>query len=67
MSRRAFIGWSGALAGAAALGRPLAATRAFAAAATSPGPIYAFNVSPMTLTNVTIAGQTVDMTVTDTR
>lgn len=32
---------------------------------TSPGPIHAFNVSAMTLTNVTIAGQAVDTTITD--
>lgn len=34
---------------------------------TSPGPIYAFNVSAMTLTNVTIAGQVVNTTITDKR
>nr|WP_321789777.1 hypothetical protein [Burkholderia pyrrocinia] len=36
-------------------------------AITSPGPIYAFNVSAMTLTNVTIAGQAVNTTITDKR
>ena len=34
---------------------------------TSPGPIYAFNVNAMALTNVTIAGQVVDTTITDKR
>ncbi|OXH89560.1 endopolygalacturonase, partial [Burkholderia multivorans] len=34
---------------------------------TSPGPIYAFNVSGMTLRNVVIAGQTVNTTITDSR
>jgi polygalacturonase len=34
---------------------------------TSPGPVYAFNVSGMTLTNVAIAGQTIDTTITDRR
>ena len=34
---------------------------------TSPGPIYAFNVSAMTLTNVTIAGQVVNTTINDKR
>ncbi len=32
---------------------------------TSTGPIHAFNVSAMTLTNVTIAGQAVNTTITD--
>ncbi|WP_175959924.1 glycoside hydrolase family 28 protein [Burkholderia pyrrocinia] len=34
---------------------------------TSPGPIYAFNVSALTLTDVTIAGQIVNTTITDKR
>ena len=34
---------------------------------TSPGPIHAFNVSELTLTNVTIAGQAVNTTITDKR
>lgn len=34
---------------------------------TSPGPIHAFNVSAMTLTNVTIAVQVVNTTITDKR
>ncbi|HEP6426046.1 TPA: endopolygalacturonase [Burkholderia cenocepacia] len=34
---------------------------------TSPGPIYAFNVSAMTLANVTIAGQIFNTTITDKR
>ncbi len=34
---------------------------------TSPGPIYAFNVSAMTLTQVTTVGQVVNTTVTDKR
>lgn len=34
---------------------------------TSPGPIHAFNVSALTLTNVTIAGQAVNTTITDKR
>ncbi|MCA8227349.1 glycoside hydrolase family 28 protein [Burkholderia vietnamiensis] len=37
------------------------------ATVTSPGPIYAFNVSAMTLANVTIAGQVVDTSITDRR
>ncbi|KVF31403.1 glycoside hydrolase family 28 protein [Burkholderia vietnamiensis] len=37
------------------------------ATVTSPGPIYAFNVSAMTLANVTIAGQVVDTLITDRR
>ncbi len=35
--------------------------------ATSPGPIYAYNVSGMTLSNVVIAGQAVNTTITDRR
>lgn len=34
---------------------------------TSPGPIHAFNVSALTLTNVTIAAQAVNTTITDKR
>lgn len=34
---------------------------------TSPGPIHAFNVSALTLTNVTIATQAVNTTITDKR
>ncbi|PCE30091.1 glycoside hydrolase family 28 protein [Burkholderia ubonensis] len=35
--------------------------------ATSPGPVYAFNVSGMALANVVIAGQAIDTTITDRR
>ncbi|SCZ38643.1 MULTISPECIES: glycoside hydrolase family 28 protein [Burkholderia] len=38
-----------------------------ASTVTSPGPIYAFNVSAMTLANVTIGGQVVDTSITDRR
>ncbi|KVN21518.1 hypothetical protein WT09_07145 [Burkholderia stagnalis] len=35
--------------------------------ATSPGPVYAYNVSGMVLSNVVIAGQAVNTTITDRR
>jgi polygalacturonase len=45
-------------------GTPVAAGPA---TSTSPGPIYAYNVHDITLTNTLIAGKTVNMTVSDAR
>ncbi|MGP8472691.1 twin-arginine translocation signal domain-containing protein [Burkholderia diffusa] len=59
MSRRDFIGWTGALAGGAVLGGLFAATRAFAAG-TVPN-------AAVDLTNVTIAGQAVNTAIIDKR
>ncbi|RQZ68736.1 hypothetical protein [Burkholderia sp. Bp9004] len=59
MSRRDFIGWTGTPAGGAVLGGLFAATRAFAAG-TVPN-------AAVDLTNVTIAGQAVNTTITDKR
>ena len=45
-------------------GTPVAAGPA---TSTSPGPIYAYNVHDITLTNTLIAGKAVNMTVSDAR
>jgi len=42
-------------------------TAAGPASATTPGPLYAYNVHDITLQNVVIAGQTFNTTVTDAR
>jgi len=52
---------------AAARAAPSSAGSARSPTVTSPGPIHAFTVSAMTLTNVTIAGQIVDTTICDKR